>query len=744
MGFCTKSKTKSKEVEFISLLSSDDEEISNNQSQNTNMKPIIPPTLQKEETTSLNEGDNVDTFHLYITNKNVKVHYVDDFEDSKSKITEVNKFKIEGKESKKYLISGEKPEMILSEINEITKNFDKKEKDKISNIYINKEKYSDELQDDSIKENEKIPLNKTITNDTNDEQFYSFESGNEVIDDSQDVDNSRDVIDEKKSVNTNLNIEDDKQKTDLNVDTAMTNESNDKIQNTVEEKQKEESINNYSYEDNTNDNKNQESVDDYVYEDNENDNENNDAPNYDELNNDSNKEFERANNNSIDNVEKVENSEVKEETVTKNINIKQENKPLVSKSTKSSKDNSLIADGLEDDLFFFASSDDEKCDEILPEVDVKDKINLDDIEKQSIGEKRKADEMEDDDDGDEFNDFLDTAEKNDNKVSNDIESFFDDNDEEDDDIMNISNKSKNSLTPKIDKITGVSSLSRLVMPVATPQIVKRQRTSLSSIIGDRASSSTSKTPEPKDKEKDKKVKVSIISHLTGLEKCILVINVKEKKPLKSILPKAIAAVLNQNNKPENPMYYNEYNCYFFHNKIELSPHITISDLRLNQQGESNIELTLVSRDQREKMLHSDYELMQTMQKQQEKMKILDARLKYDDLDHTEKEWAQKISNLREQEIDSKTNDDNGLASEEEEEDDGKFNIKLLDKANKPLVIKVSSEMTISDVFNIYKEKKQIPLSAKVSIMFDGDVVEMDETLDNLGLEDDDMLEFVVN
>ncbi|OBA27818.1 hypothetical protein HANVADRAFT_51935 [Hanseniaspora valbyensis NRRL Y-1626] len=700
MGFCTRSNTKSKEVEFISLLSSDDEEISNNQSVNTNIKPIIPATLQKEKSTSLNEDVNVDTFHIYITNKNVKVHYVDNFKDSKSKVTEVNKFKIEGKESKKYLISGEKSEMILSEINEITKKFNNKEEDNLSNIHINKEKYNKKLQEDSMKENEKIPLKKTITNETNDEQFYSFEK-------------------------------DDKQKTDLNVDTAITNESNDKIQNTVEENQNPESIDNYSYEDNTYDNKNQESIDDYVYEDNENDNENNE----------SNQEFEVANNNSIDNVEKVENSDAKEEPVTKNINIKQENKPLVSKPTKSSKDNSLIDDGLEDDLFFFASSDDDECDENLPEVDVKDQINIDDIEKQSIGEKRKADEM-DDDDGDEFNDFLDTPENNDNKVSKDIESFFDD-DEEDDNIMNVSNKSKNILPPKIDKPTGMSSLSRLVMPVATPQIVKRQRTSLSSIIGDRASSSTSKTPEPKDKEKDKKVRVSIIAQLTGLEKCILVIDVKEKKPLKSILPKAIAAVLNQNNKPENPMYYNEYNCYFFHNKIELSPHITISDLRLNQQGESNIELTLVSRDQREKMLHSDYELMQTMQKQEERMKILDARLKYDDLDHTEKEWAQKISNLREQEIDSETNDGNGLGSEEEEEDDGKFNIKLLDKANKPLVIKVSSEMTISDIFNIYKEKKQVPLSAKVSIMFDGDVVELDETLDKLGLEDDDMLEFVV-
>lgn len=83
-----------------------------------------------------------------------------------------------------------------------------------------------------------------------------------------------------------------------------------------------------------------------------------------------------------------------------------------------------------------------------------------------------------------------------------------------------------------------------------------------------------------------------------------------------------------------------------------------------------------------------------------------------------------------------------VAAEDEPVDDGKFSIKLLDKNNNPLIIRVTGDMTIANVLEIYKNKNVDVRGLKIIIMFDGDVVELTDTLDDLGLEEDDMLEFV--
>ncbi|XBW36803.1 hypothetical protein QEN19_002380 [Hanseniaspora menglaensis] len=402
-----------------------------------------------------------------------------------------------------------------------------------------------------------------------------------------------------------------------------------------------------------------------------------------------------------------------------------ENDESPSKSSLASEQQSSVDDDFKDDLFVFASDNEEIYDvKISKEEDhtIKDEIV-------SSGTKRKLHAQSDGDD--DISDILadDINEENEGNAKKTIESFFSDETEELYKQVDLKVSHDNAPATKISP-----SLPLFSQHAEAFKIVKRQRTSLSSIIGDR-DQTRSKSPEPIER----KVRVSIISQLTGFENCILVIEVKQKKPLKSILPKAIDAIIKQNQSMTSNFKFDEHNCSFYHNKIKLSPHNTISDVK-RIPGEPLIELMIVSNDKAAELFETDYKLLQTMKQQEEKMKIMDYNLKLGGVSNKEEAWAKKLSNLKEEQIEAEVSD---VESSVSDSADGFFNIKLLDKSNKPIIVKVRSEMTINDVFSLYKEQKEVDAFEKVIIIFDGDIVDLTETLEHLGLEEDDMLEFVI-
>lgn len=754
MSSRTRSKGKPKEIEIISLVSSEDEE---EDFQNALSTPLDSTRGIDHESESLLSSSEKTEFCLYITNKNVKVVYLDTYDDSRFELTKLSHFKHDG-EYDRFLISGDKSEIVFNKITEKAKSFDKSA-GKSNSAQIEKQVF-----DSTRASLRNGPAFDRTYHQRNAISFSDEEVLNESQYDEYAAHGSTDKTENNEKMANNNNSMDELTTDGLRQAAGIESGKTKSLHPLIESNDSEGEIEDYLHIENSNnwnenspysDNNLEEMAsadsEEYVYEDLES-NTDKTQQHEDNLRVDMNRSSDHSAESKLPNsmaqaedLNQSKHVDAAEHEVASAYNngiFKSDNEDIDGKElkeaegdiSKSSQEKSKLHDELKNDLFAFVSSEDEAVEDKNDVLSFEEKPTAFSHAFDSISNKRKASEISDDSSNDLSDDYNQQSENINLKAASALDNFFDD----DDDVSLFAMAKKEDSTKGKETKLPSAALPLLSQSKTHPIIVKRKRTSLSSIIGERASPHKVKLSDLKDS----KVRVSIISQMTGLEKCILVIDVKQRKPLKSILPKAINAIVQQNNRLPTTVNHDENNCSFYHNQIKLGPHNTINDLRLNS-NESTIELVLVSQDKEASLFESDYKLLQTMQQQEEKMKIMADELKQHGINNKDEEWAQKLTNLKEQQIQAEISDGENNSAEGEKHKDGFFNLKLLDKSNKPITVSVHDAMTVQDVFNLYRENRVVSLNAKVVIMFDGDVVELTDILNDLGLEDEDMLEFSI-
>lgn len=411
---------------------------------------------------------------------------------------------------------------------------------------------------------------------------------------------------------------------------------------------------------------------------------------------------------------------------------------------------------MKNDMFAYVSSSDTEDETEASKESV-------DVSVQPV--KRKADESSEDE-----NDDLDAFESkrqksNTNKSISEVEMFFSDN-LNDDDIFNLekSQTAQKNANPKDAK----KALAALMPSLSNTQVVKRRSTLIPSVSkspsvvsseksfsatsggndpvvkGDSNSNATSSNNEVLNKSidgSDEKVKVTFISQLTGFSKCIVIVSLKRKKTLRSITDKIIKTIMKQ--KPGTAYTYSSEDCSFYHKGVKLNKFNTIADLQKGSSTE-NVEITIVSADVEKDLFKTGYEKMKSIELEEGKLKKLYNQMETVDANYNKiDEELRQMETVTAEKYTEEIGEVVAVAEEEDAVDDGKFSIKLLDKFNTPMVIKVTGDMTIADVLKMYKKDNKRAEGYTVVIMFDGDVVDLTDTLEDLGLEDDDMLEFVL-
>jgi hypothetical protein len=411
---------------------------------------------------------------------------------------------------------------------------------------------------------------------------------------------------------------------------------------------------------------------------------------------------------------------------------------------------------MKNDMFAYVSSSDTE-DEIEAS---KESIN---VSVQPV--KRKADESSEDE-NDDLDAFGSKRQKsNANKSMSEVEMFFSDN-LNDDDIFNVekSQTAQKNTNPKDAK----KALAALMPSLSSTQVVKRRSTLIPSVSkspsivsseksvsatsggnvpvakGDATSNATSSNNDVSNKSidgSDEKVKVTFISQLTGFSKCIVIVSLKRKKTLRSITDKIIKTIMKQ--KPGTAYTYSSEDCSFYHKGVKLNKFNTIADLQKGPPTE-NVEITIVSADVEKDLFKTSYEKMKSIELEEGKLKKLYNQMETVDANYNKiDEELRQMETVTAEKYTEEIGEVEAVAEEEDAVDDGKFSIKLLDKFNTPMVIKVTGDMTIADVLQMYKKDNKRAEGYTVVIMFDGDVVDLTDTLEDLGLEDDDMLEFVL-
>lgn len=428
------------------------------------------------------------------------------------------------------------------------------------------------------------------------------------------------------------------------------------------------------------------------------------------------------------------------------VSVEEEDLILVENSKKK------IDTAMKNDMFAYVSSSDDE-----DEIDAsKESV---DVPVQPM--KRKVDESSEDE-NDDFDAFGSKRQKSStNKSMSEVEMFFSDN-LNDDDIFNIE-KSKTAQTntnPKDAK----KALAALMPSLSSTQVVKRRSTIIPSASkspsivssersvsvrnasldkGDANTNATSfnKVSNKPTDDSDEKVKVTFISQLTGFSKCIVIVSLKRKKTLRSITDKIIKTIMKQ--KPGTVYTYSSEDCSFYHNGVKLNKFNTIADLQKGPPTE-NVEITIVSADVEKDLFKTSYEKMKSIELEEGKLKKLYNQMETVDANYNKiDEELRQMETVTAEKYTDEIGEVEDVAEEENAADDGKFSIKLLDKFNTPMVIKVTGDMTIADVLEMYKKDNKRAEGCTVVIMFDGDVVDLTDTLEDLGLEDDDMLEFVL-
>lgn len=411
---------------------------------------------------------------------------------------------------------------------------------------------------------------------------------------------------------------------------------------------------------------------------------------------------------------------------------------------------------MKNDMFAYVSSSDTE-DEIEAS---KESIN---VSVQPV--KRKADESSEDE-NDDLDAFGSKRQKsNANKSMSEVEMFFSDN-LNDDDIFNVekSQTAQKNTNPKDAK----KALAALMPSLSSTQVVKRRSTLIPSVSkspsivsseksvsatsggnvpvanGEATSNATSSNNDVSNKSidgSDEKVKVTFISQLTGFSKCIVIVSLKRKKTLRSITDKIIKTIMKQ--KPGTAYTYSSEDCSFYHKGVKLNKFNTIADLQKGPPTE-NVEITIVSADVEKDLFKTSYEKMKSIELEEGKLKKLYNQMETVDANYNKiDEELRQMETVTAEKYTEEIGEVEAVAEEEDAVDDGKFSIKLLDKFNTPMVIKVTGDMTIADVLQMYKKDNKRAEGYTVVIMFDGDVVDLTDTLEDLGLEDDDMLEFVL-
>ena len=408
---------------------------------------------------------------------------------------------------------------------------------------------------------------------------------------------------------------------------------------------------------------------------------------------------------------------------------------------------------MRNDMFAYVSSSDEEQEEEEEEEEENFANVL------ALPNKRTADEVSDED-IDEFSEYGSKKQKNNDKIMTEVDMFFDDN--LNDDLFDL--PSTKVLDRKTSDVKDAKkALAALIPSLSQTQVVKRRsippianRTSTlngekspsittenSSVAGQSESISASSifkkdAPSQSPVDSDEKVKVTFISQLTGFSKCIVIVSLKKKKTLRSISDKIIKTIMKQ--RPGSVYTYSSDDCSFYHKGVKLNKFNTIADIKM-EPSKNNIEITIVSADVEKELFKTNYEKMKVFELEEGKLKKMN-----DQMDLVDANFNQIDEELKKMEAVAaeKYTEEIGevVAAEDEPVDDGKFSIKLLDKNNNPLIIRVTGDMTIANVLEIYKNKNVHVRGLKIIIMFDGDVVELTDTLDDLGLEEDDMLEFV--
>lgn len=411
---------------------------------------------------------------------------------------------------------------------------------------------------------------------------------------------------------------------------------------------------------------------------------------------------------------------------------------------------------MKNDMFAYVSSSDTE-DEIEAS---KESV---DVSVQPV--KRKADESSEDE-NDDLDAFGSKRQKsNANKSMSEVEMFFSDN-LNDDDIFNVekSQTAQKNTNPKDAK----KALAALMPSLSSTQVVKRRSTLIPSVSkspsivsseksvsatsggnvpvakGEATSNATSSNNDVSNKSidgSDEKVKVTFISQLTGFSKCIVIVSLKRKKTLRSITDKIIKTIMKQ--KPGTAYTYSSEDCSFYHKGVKLNKFNTIADLQKGPPTE-NVEITIVSADVEKDLFKTSYEKMKSIELEEGKLKKLYNQMETVDANYNKiDEELRQMETVTAEKYTEEIGEVEAVAEEEDAVDDGKFSIKLLDKFNTPMVIKVTGDMTIADVLQMYKKDNKRAEGYTVVIMFDGDVVDLTDTLEDLGLEDDDMLEFVL-
>ncbi|KAL6931791.1 uncharacterized protein HGUI_02036 [Hanseniaspora guilliermondii] len=452
----------------------------------------------------------------------------------------------------------------------------------------------------------------------------------------------------------------------------------------------------------------------------------------------------------INTSEKDSSKEIKNSDFSSSLS-KEDEDPMQIEDSKKKIDNVM-----KNDMFAYVSSSESEGETESPKKPV-------DVSLQPV--KRKVDESSDDE-----NDDLDASgskrqKSNNNKSISEVELFFSDN-LNDDDIFNLEKhkSTQKSPNPKDAK----KALAALMPSLSSTQVVKRRSTiipsvskspslvssekSVSNQIGsnvpisksDAISNATSSNNEVSNKsidDADEKVKVTFISQLTGFSKCIVIVSLKRKKTLRSITDKIIMTIMKQ--KPGSPYTYSADSCSFYHKGVKLNKFNTISDLQKGPSTE-NVEITIVSADVEKDLFKTSYEKMKSIELEEGKLKKLSNQMETVDANYNKiDEELRQMEAVTAEKYTEEIGEVEAVGEEDDVVDDGKFSIKLLDKFNSPMVIKVTGDMTIADVFELYKKGTKRWEGCTVVIMFDGDVVELTDTLEDLGIEDDDMLEFVL-
>ncbi|CCH58169.1 hypothetical protein TBLA_0A03710 [Henningerozyma blattae CBS 6284] len=252
----------------------------------------------------------------------------------------------------------------------------------------------------------------------------------------------------------------------------------------------------------------------------------------------------------------------------------------------------------------------------------------------------------------------------------------------------------------------------------------------------------------KDQGNPKRIyNVRFISKIEGTLDKKVQVKVLGKFPFSKILPPALKAFSEEYKIPNVlKQYYRVNNVTLYWNDSKLLNFMTCNSLNIPQIYEneiSDVEIIVITKTNEKSYedkinMSLKQNIEQNLAQKSNEIKEL-RKLKVESFEHNSiQEFEKELKELSQDGVDTKQ-----TANIDDIPNESHIKIALLTQDNKKLYVKVRNSTPFSELVNYFREQKQLGETQQIKLIFDNEELDLNETVGDQDMEDEDMIEVVL-